>query len=158
MKLLVSIVANHPPIHPATLARSVRAVGSPQSCVGARDRRSSVSGRFPNKNLVWIDPQSKRFFLRPAMSGAHGSRRTTIALAMPEKSYRGGEGASPAAAKKRADRRRLLKPSSTARIPSGAAIAAHQRQGAIAGETVAPAVEREGRIEETDLGISFQCR
>jgi hypothetical protein len=43
------------------LARSApSALRSPAS--GARDRRSSVSGRFPNKNLVRIDPQSKRFF------------------------------------------------------------------------------------------------
>jgi hypothetical protein len=49
-------------IHPATLARSVDAVGSPKSCSGASDRRTSVSGRLPDKNLVRLDPQSKRFF------------------------------------------------------------------------------------------------
>ena len=39
--------ANHLPIHPASFVRSVRTVGSPQSCSGARYRRSSISGRFP---------------------------------------------------------------------------------------------------------------
>jgi len=42
MKHLVPI-ANCLPDHPAPFVRSVRTVGSPQSCSGARYRRSTLS-------------------------------------------------------------------------------------------------------------------
>ena len=54
--------ANHLPGHPASFVRFVRTVGSPQSCSGARYRRSTISGRFRERNLVGLDPQSKCFF------------------------------------------------------------------------------------------------
>src|SRR5713101_4244560 len=54
--------ANHLPGHPASFVRSIRTVGSPQSCSGARYRRSTISGRFRDRNLVGLDPQSKCFF------------------------------------------------------------------------------------------------
>jgi hypothetical protein len=54
--------ANHLPGHPASSVRSVRTVGSPQSCSGARYRCSSISGRFLPGNLVGLGPQSKWFF------------------------------------------------------------------------------------------------
>jgi hypothetical protein len=38
--------ANYLPGHPASFVRFVRTVGSPQSCSGARNRRSVISGRF----------------------------------------------------------------------------------------------------------------
>jgi hypothetical protein len=54
--------ANHLPGHPAPFVRFVRTVGSPQSCSGARYRRSTISGRFRGRNLVGLGPQSKCFF------------------------------------------------------------------------------------------------
>jgi len=39
-------LANYLPGHPASFVRFVRTVGSPQSCSGARNRRSVISGRF----------------------------------------------------------------------------------------------------------------
>ena len=39
-------LANYLPGHPASFVRFVRTVGSPQSCSGARYRRSVISGRF----------------------------------------------------------------------------------------------------------------
>src|SRR6516164_3658797 len=54
--------ANHLPGHPASFVRFVRTVGSPQSCSGARYRCSTISGRFRERNLVGLDPQSKCFF------------------------------------------------------------------------------------------------
>jgi len=43
--------ANRLPAHPASFVRFLRTVGSPQSCSGARYRRSTVSGRFRERNL-----------------------------------------------------------------------------------------------------------
>ena len=54
--------ANRLPAHPASFVRFVRTVGSPQSCSGARYRRSTISGRFRGRNLVGLGPQSKCFF------------------------------------------------------------------------------------------------
>src|SRR5262245_27878762 len=54
--------ANRLPGHPAPFVRFVRTVGSPQSCSGARYRRSTISGRFRGRNLVVLGPQSKCFF------------------------------------------------------------------------------------------------
>ena len=64
--------ANHLPGHPASFVRFVRTVGSPQSCSGARNRRSVISGQFLAENLVGLDPQSKCFFCVPGMWRTHG--------------------------------------------------------------------------------------
>ena len=92
--------ANHLPDHPASFVRFVSTVGSPQSCSGARYRRSRISGRFRGRNLVGLDPQSKCFFsVYQECEGLMAAACMTRARITPVRSCRAATGASPMGAK-----------------------------------------------------------
>ena len=111
--------ANHLPGHPASFVRFVRTVGSPQSCSGARYRRSLARvdyGPKPSRS----SPTIQVLFFVPGMWSAHGRTRITRARAMPARSYRGATGASPAGVKIEVTGPSCPCPSSSTRMPSGA--------------------------------------
>src|SRR5262245_236863 len=147
--------ANHLPGHPAPFVRFVRTVGSPQSCSGARYRRSTISGRFSGRNLVVLGPQSKCFFLY----------LTCAPLISPAPDH------DPDDALKIVSRRDRLDPYGGEDRCHGAELALSQfeAQDAVGREQAAdigrnrtipikpvrPAVERAARIEVAYFGLQF---
>ena len=152
--------ANCLPGHPASFVRSVRTVGSPQSCSGARYRRSDCLGSIPWPKPSRSRPTIQVLFLGPGMWRLHGSGRNIRARATPARSCFAALRRKPRSGENRRHGVALAQP----QFQHEDAFAADRsrrvgRNRPITIEAVGPAVERAPGIEVAHLGLqASRCR